>query len=379
MSPVIPSQHRFPQPHTAASARAGRRCDTRLLCLFFAGVAAATHAAGPIPQAVWQPQASPVSVELRGLSAVSAEVAWASGAKGTVLRTTDGGRSWLQLPVATAPGQVITDLDFRDIEAFDADTALIMSAGPGKASTVWRTTDGGRSWQRVLENSAETGFWDAMAFSDRQHGVLFGDPVDGRFQVFTTADGGLSWQAVPVAGMPPALAGEGGFAASGSCVAVQGQARIAFVTGGAEQSRAFVSTDGGRSFTAYTTPVPAGAPPKGLFSVVWSQPDELVAVGGDYKQAQLAGVNATRWRIGDRAWQTLAAAPTGFLSDVTRGPAAMRITVGLAGTGISSDGGHSWQAVDTTPLNSVDFTADGAGWAVGPRGLILRWQAAAAR
>ncbi len=348
-----------------------------LLTLAGALICSTAQATEPGPGAVWQAQASPVSVELRGLSVVSARVAWASGAKGTVLRTLDGGQSWQQLPVMAAPDQAVTDLDFRDIEAFDADTALIMSAGPGKASTVWRTGDGGRSWQRLLENSAETGFWDALAFSDRQHGVLFGDPVDGRFQVFTTADGGLSWQPVPAAGMPLALAGEGGFAASGSCVAVQGRERIAFVTGGAGQSRAFVSTDGGRSFTTYTTPVPAGAPPKGLFSVVWSQPGELTAVGGDYKQPQLAGINAARWRVGDAGWQPLPAAPTGFLSDVTHAP-AMQIAVGLAGTGISTDGGRNWQALDTTPLNAVDFAADGAGWAVGPKGLILRWQPSAA-
>lgn len=317
----------------------------------------------------WLLQASPVTVELRGLAVVDAEVAWASGASGTVLRTVDGD-SWELVAVAGAEA-----LDFRDIEAWDASHAVALSIGPGAASNVYATADGGATWRRVFANPDPEGFWDALAFWDRQRGAVFGDPVRGRFQVYTTSDAGESWQPVPEAGMPAALEGEGGFAASGSCLAAGPGGRLAFVTGGASVSRVFVSADHGQSFAVATAPVPAGDASKGLFSIAWLGASTLITVGGDYRQPTLDGVKASLSRDGGETWTSLRSDP-GFLSSVARGPdgEGSVIAVGLAGTGVSRDGGESWTAIDATPLNSVGFAAGGAGWAVGPKGTLARWR-----
>lgn len=351
------------------------RNPVTLLCLLTsAGVAVVAQESGGAAGAPpWRAQASPVSVELRGLSVVSERVAWASGAKGTVVRTVDG-ETWTVVPVAGAEA-----LDFRDIEAWDESTAVAMSIGPGASSNVYKTTDGGLAWRRVFANTEPEGFWDAIAFWDRRRGALFGDPVRGRFQVFTTEDGGESWKPVPDAGLPMALPGEGAFAASGSCLVTGPGKRMAFVTGGASESRVFASADGGRTFRVSTSPVPAGAASKGLFSVVWLDDKTLLTVGGDYKLPALPGVKASVSADGGARWSPVVAAP-GFLSSVVRGPGgeAAVVAVGLAGTGISSDGGRSWKAVDATPYNTVGFGpgsgAKGAGWAVGPKGVIARWQ-----
>ncbi len=318
----------------------------------------------------WRSQASPVTVELRGLAVVSDRVAWASGSKGTVLRTIDGA-TWHVRPVAGAEG-----LDFRDIEAWDENTAIAMSIGPGPASNVYKTTDGGATWRRVFGNTEPTGFWDALTFWDHQRGALFGDPVRGRFQVYTTDDGGESWKPAPDAGMPMALENEGAFAASGSCLVSGPGTRMAFVTGGASESRVFVSTDRGRTFQVSTSPVPAGAASKGLFSVVWLDEKTLLTVGGDYKQPTLESVKASLSRDGGATWTPIKADP-GFLSSVVRGPGpdGSVVAVGLAGTGISSDGGKTWKAIDATPYNTAGFAPGRVtGWAVGPKGVIARWQ-----
>jgi len=328
--------------------------------------ASATEAAPPSP---WTPLFSPVVVELRGLAVVSEHVAWASGASGTVLRTIDG-NDWKVVPVPGAEA-----LDFRDIEAWDAQTAVAMSIGPGEASNVYKTTDGGLTWRKVFANTEPTGFWDAITFRDRKSGALFGDPVRGRFQVFTTQDGGETWTAAPEAGMPMALANEGGFAASGSCLTSGPLGRLAFVTGGAVEARVFVSTDGGQTFRVSTSPVPTGAPSRGLFSALWLDANTLLTVGGDYRERVLPGVNAgLSADIGAR-WTAVNAQPVGFLSSVVRGPSkdAAIVAVGLAGTGISNDGGNTWTALDATPYNTAGF-AGGTGFAVGPKGVIARWR-----
>lgn len=331
--------------------------------------AASAVAQPPQTSSPWQPLSSPVAVELRGLAVVSDRVAWASGAKGTVLRTVDG-ETWQVVPVPGAEA-----LDFRDIEAWDEKMAIALSIGPGDASGVHKTTDGGVTWRKVFANTEPTGFWDAIAFSDRRTGAVFGDPVRGRFQLFTTADGGESWSSVADAGMPAALENEGAFAASGSCLVSGPGKRLAFVTGGAAAARVFVSTDGGRSFRVSTSPVPTGAPSKGLFSAMWVDETSLLTVGGDYRERVLAGTNAARSVDSGATWSEVQASPTGFLSSVVRGPGkeAGIVAVGLAGTGVSSDGGKSWTAVDSTPYNTAGF-AGGGGFAMGPKGVIARWK-----
>jgi len=319
------------------------------------------------PAPPWRVLTSPTNVELRGLAVVSDRVAWASGAKGTILRTTDG-ETWKTVAVPGAE-----KLDFRDIEAWDENTAIAMSIGPGEASNVYKTTDGGASWRKVFANSEPTGFWDAITFWDRKHGALFGDPVRGRFQVFTTDDAGESWKPAPEAGLPVALENEGAFAASGSCLVSGPGRRLAFVTGGAAESRVFVSTDGAATFQVSTAPVPAGAPSKGLFSIAWLDERTLLTVGGDYKLPALEGVKAALSSDGGRHWKAIGAAP-GFLSSVVRGPGKgpSLVAVGLAGTGLSRDGGKTWEALDAAPYNTAGFAKD-AGFAVGPKGVIARW------
>jgi len=136
-------------------------------------------------QFTWLPQNSGTKASLRGISVVDDEVAWASGTQGTFVRTIDGGKSWKADNIAGA-----SSLDFRDVEAFDANTAILMSAGSGELSRVYKTTDGGKNWKLCYQNSIAEGFFDGMAFWDEKNGVLFGDPVDGRLFIMTTTDGG---------------------------------------------------------------------------------------------------------------------------------------------------------------------------------------------
>ena len=335
--------------------------------------------AGGIPamafaQDAWKKIDSGVSVELRGLSVVNRSVAWASGAKGTVIRTVDG-ENWENVSISAKLPETIS-LDFRDIQGIDKQTAIAMSAGPGKASTIYKTTDGGAHWELMIVNGEASGFWDAIDFWDAQNGVVFGDPVNGQFQVLITNDGGKSWKnAAQDLNQLAALPNEGAFAASGTCVSVVGTQDVWFATGGAEKTRVFHSADRGKTWRVADTAIAAGAPPKGLFSVAFADTQFGFAVGGDYQKAKGEGLNAVVSQDGGLSWTAAPALPSGFLSVVIAIPGQSRTFVvgGLAGSGVTRDGGKSWEVLGETPLNAIGFADALHGWAVGPKGLVMKY------
>jgi photosystem II stability/assembly factor-like uncharacterized protein len=330
---------------------------------------APTLAAG----AQWQALASPTDVELRGLSVVSPGVVWASGMRGTVLRTTNGGTTWEH---DTIPGA--SKLDFRAIAATSRDVAHALSIGD--SSRIYRTTDGGRTWSLRFMSTRKGSFFDAIQFWDAKHGIAMSDPVDGHFLIITTDDGGDTWTEMPASGMPPALRGEGGFAASGTCLIVTGDREAWLASGGASTARLYHSSDRGRTWTVHDTPLRAGAASAGVFSVAFRDENHGVIAGGDYQQPALRGRNLAVTSDGGVTWVVAdsASSPAGYRSAVAFVPGSngqRLVAVGLTGTDISRDGGRTWTTVDPTAYNSVAFTTDGTRWAVGPKGRIARWLA----
>src|SRR5258705_13716190 len=154
-----------------------------------------------LPQ--WALQSSGVTTRLRGVSAVSERIAWASGADSTVLRTTDGGATWKKLTVTADV------LDFRDIDAFDERTAYALSIGNGPASRIYKTTDAGATWKLQFRNDDPKAFYDAMSFWDANHGIVIGDSIDGQFYIMTTENGGRSREHGTAYKLPPAIENDG--------------------------------------------------------------------------------------------------------------------------------------------------------------------------
>jgi hypothetical protein len=164
------------------------------LAIAMSGALLAVTIAGPR----WQPQTSGVTSRLRGVSAISNLVAWASGAKGTVLRTFNGGQTWDLLHVPDAE-----QLDFRDIDAVSERDAYVLSIGPGEASRIYKTTDAGVHWTLQLKNTDPGVFLDAMAFWTPARGIAFSDSIGRQFVIFSTTDG-RTWSRVPSTSLPEA-------------------------------------------------------------------------------------------------------------------------------------------------------------------------------
>ncbi|HEY3936378.1 MAG TPA: hypothetical protein VGL97_03060 [Bryobacteraceae bacterium] len=312
----------------------------------------------------WAQQPSGTTASLRGLDAVSPQVVWASGTKGTYLVTTDGGSHWRS---GIVPGA--ESLDFRDVEAFDANTAYLLLSGMDAASRLYRTDDGGGHWQLLFTNPDANGFLDALAFWDRRHGIILGDPVDGHFAIFTTEDGGTLWQRRQT---PLALREEGAFAASGTCLITQGRRNAWFATGGPGAARVFRSSDRGKSWKVSPTPLSGGVKSAGIFSLAFSDARHGIAVGGDYQDPR-AGIHTIA--LTTDAGKTWAApdggALRGYRSAVVFVGSDRVIAVGSSGSDISRDGGQHWQAISDVGFNAVAAAGNNV-WAAGAKGIITK-------
>ena len=322
------------------------------------------------PQSVWSVQQSGTRESLRGLSVVSERVVWASGARGTVVRTTDAGVTWR---ADTIPGA--TMLDFRDIQAFNADTVLVLSAG--EDARIYRTTDAGRTWAVQYSNRAPGVFFDGMAFWDARNGIAFSDPVNGKFLVIATSDGGLNWREIAGPLLPAPLQGEAGYAASGTSIATAGRSSVWFGTGGGARTRVIMSADRGASWRAVDVPMLTGTDGSGIYSLAFIDTLRGVAVGGTYRQPAGRNGNAAYTTDGGRTWHVSEPeSPRGYRSVVTivpGTPAPTIISSGTNGTDYSLDGGRSWLPLSDEGFNAVSFASAAAGWAVGDRGRIVRF------
>jgi photosystem II stability/assembly factor-like uncharacterized protein len=324
-------------------------------------------------------QKSNPTENLRGVSALSNQVAWASGTHGTYLRTTNGRKNW---QAAQVPGA--ESLDFRDVEAFSADVAYLLSAGPGEQSRIYKTTDAGKNWALQFTNKNPKGFFDCMAFWDRDHGIALGDPVadnSGKlsFELISTEDGGENWKPLPPDSVPPAIEGEGAFAASGTCIAVQGNSNVWFASGG-KAARVFRSTNAGKTWTVADTPIIHGPDSAGIFSIAFRDATHGVIAGGDYKHPAQAGPNLAFTNDGGLTWTLSTISPQTYFSAVAfvapGSPGSAVLAAGTTRAAYANDvTKKTWQKTWDLNLNALSVSQSGEAIAVGPKGLIVKFPA----
>jgi photosystem II stability/assembly factor-like uncharacterized protein len=289
-------------------------------------------------------------------------IAWATGAEGTVIQSTDGGQTWT--PVHVEGGE---KLDFRGVQTFDGKTVYVMSSGEGEQSRIYRSTDGGTTWQMEYSDKRKGFFLDALVCADSTHCYALSDPVDGKFLILSTTDG-VHWNELPREHMPAALPQEGAFAASNSSLLLYDKNEMYFVTGGAA-ARIFHSNDLGQSWTVSNAPLVSGKASQGIFSIARAG-DTIVAVGGDYQDAKNAEKCAAYSSDEGETWHLAEAMPGGFRSSVDTFDAGF-VTVGPNGADTSRDGVR-WTHIDGPELNAVTFIS-GKGWAVGSKGTVAQF------
>jgi len=307
----------------------------------------------------------------RGLDAVSGRTAWVAGASvsggsASVWRTTDGGRTWREVSPPDSDG-----LNFRDVEARNASTALVLAIGEGEDSRIYRTTDGGDSWTETFRNDEETAFYNCMDFyPGGRRGLAVSDPVDGKFRIIRTRDAGRSWRVLSDRGMPDST-GEYNFSSSGDCLAIRGS-HAYFGSGGAA-SRVFHSTDRGRTWDAVDSTIPAGEA-AGVFALAFRKPRKGVAVGGDFALPE-NGMDASARTPNGRTWRN-GGDLTQLGEDVVWLPGRRRSLLATGeggmteGSDVSRDGGRTWKSFSDVGYHTMDCTSERSCWAAGGEGRV---------
>ncbi|CAA9963378.1 Oxidoreductase [Pyrenophora teres f. maculata] len=315
--------------------------------------------------------------QFRGLSPISEDVVWVSGTAGTVLRSTDAGLSWTNVS-PPLPSENASNLEFRDIQAFSASAAVILSIGQGNLSRIYQTFDGGLNWKKTFVNDNAAAFYDCMAFEKRVgrqgHGVAMSDPVDGKFRLLETWDGGAHWSLVSNSSMPAALPGESGFAASGTCVeAAAGRWYVA--TGGVDPGRVFYTTSDNvsRGWRVSDSKIAGGAA-AGVFSVRFRDAWHGVAVGGDFQKPNSNNASASWSNDGGVTWNRAISFPGGYRSGTSwiPGRRQMAVAVGTSGSDFTVDGGRSWISIGNGTFDAVECVSKDVCWASGSGGRVAR-------
>jgi len=330
--------------------------------------------------AQWEIEESHTTASLRGVANPGGGVAWASGTNGTVVRTEDGGYLWQTC--AIPPGA--EKLDFRGIQAFDENTAIVMSSGTGDLSRIYKTTDGCQTWKLIFTNPDKDGFFDALQFTSSDLGFVLGDPVTRGsfigFALFVTQDGGQSFRFFPVTGNSADPKSHGAFAASNSSLFAEWPS-LFFVTGGTAGPLLyrdhFASNPAGQSDPSTSSSLPlAKGESAGAFALAFL-PGQAVGevVGGDYKSPNGTKEAAAYTSDSGQHWTLSVTPPHGFRSAVAYDADHKTwITVGPNGTDISTDDGKNWRPLLTTEQDTPDadknWNALALPFVVGPKGRI---------
>jgi photosystem II stability/assembly factor-like uncharacterized protein len=341
------------------------------------GTAAEMHATRTPRTAL---QASGTTNRLQAISPVDADVVWASGIGGTYAVTTDGGRNWR---AAVVPGAEA--LQFRDVEGVSAKVAYLLAAGSGTDSRIYKTEDGGATWKLQFQAPDDPAwFYDCFAFWTPRRGIAMADGINaaGRFPAIGTTDG-KTWRSVD---LPPAQKDEAAFAASGTCVATQGERSAWVVT---SNSRVFATKDGGERWAAYSAPIAGGTGTAGVFTVAFRDERHGIVGGGDFASTDVVD-NVARSSDGGKTWRLTARAPIAGAvfglayaqersddghggGDESRAAQAPVVVTGPGGTAFTANEGDSWQVVDgASGYWAVAFADEHDGWLVGTGGRILK-------
>jgi photosystem II stability/assembly factor-like uncharacterized protein len=299
----------------------------------------------------------------RGLSVVDSNTVWASGTSGTYILSDDGGANW---KVDSIEGAGM--LDFRSVYAFDNEQAILVSAGT--PARIYKTIDGGTTWKLNFSSDNPAIFFDAISFWNEMDGLVMGDPVDGNLFLLKTEDGGESWLRIPPEGIPPSLVAEGGFAASGTCLEINGE-NNAWIGVGGDSARVYRSTDQGKRWSVYQTPVLHGGQMKGIYSLAFKNGLHGIAVGGEWNEKNPPNSRAFT-TDGGLSWE-LGLGVDSYCSGSCHVRDDIYMACGQSGIDISIDGGRSWKNISDMHLYGIQFDETGeVGFGSGPDGRIVR-------
>jgi photosystem II stability/assembly factor-like uncharacterized protein len=306
----------------------------------------------------WEEIETPVKASLRGLSPVSDRVCWASGSGGAWLKTVDGGKTWTHGVIGG-----LDSVDFRSIHAFNENKAIVASAG--QPAVIFLTEDGGATWTKVHQE-VESAFFDAITFIDKKRGFVLGDPIEGKWMILETLDGGRTWSSLEK--LPDAVAGEAAFAASSSSL-IADKNQLILGTGGSQSNLHFYSFSKGYWKKVAVPLMIQGQASQGIFALTRYK-EQFILAGGDYVKPELREGNLVIFSKDE--FSRPSRSTKGYRSGITslKMPDYL-VAVGPDGSDFSKDGGLNWATFSAVGYHAVKSSSKrGIIWASGSKGRI---------
>jgi len=302
-------------------------------------------------------------VSIRALSIPNENTIWASGSRGSMAISEDGGKNFIWKQI-----QGYEDRDFRSLHAWSNLEAIV--AAIAAPAIVLKTKDGGASWYKVYENADTLMFLDAIHFKDSLNGTIVGDPINQKLFLLTTNDKGEHWQETAAAYFKsPLNEGEAFFASSNSNIASANGSAF-FVTGGLT-SRLWING------TAQDLPMIQGKTSTGANSIAINPSKySMVIVGGDFAKKEDAENNISGFEFSSYAkpkWNSEVSLkykslskwvlnkklgnPHGYKSSVVFINNRWLITCGTSGVDLSKNKGKKWDLISTESFHVVQKQA----------------------
>jgi hypothetical protein len=317
--------------------------------------------------------ATGTNTSLRGMSAPTETVIWTSGSNGTVGKSVDGGKTWRWMIVTGFEAK-----DFRDIEAFDSSTAIVMVVD--NPAYILKTKDGGTTWKKVFEKNRPGMFLDAMDFKNEREGICVGDPLligeRGRrfFYVIKTVDGGDTWTEAAPYELPRAEDGEVIFSASGTNISFLDHPdfEYAFVTGGFSSHLIMMGRTGKPNKSVYL-PILQRKESAGAFSMATDKQKRFYVIGGDHKVPRDYFDNFFFSTDAGAKWGSPSVGPPfGYRSCIRIIKDKMMVACGPTGVDFAENAHEEWKKASLESFNVCVVTKAGKVFLAGEKGKIGR-------
>jgi photosystem II stability/assembly factor-like uncharacterized protein len=288
---------------------------------------------------------TPTQASIRGLSVINENNLWISGSGGSVFRTNDGGKSWIDCSISKEK-----ENDFRSLHAFDSLRAIVI--GINNPAIIYSTINGGNSWTEMDSISATGLFFNSLKFNNSTEGLAVSDPVDDQFFVIQTKDGGQNWIKCK---LPKALKGESNFAASNTCIEYLAGGKVWIACGG-PKSQVYKTNDNGLSWQAITSPITSKQAADGIYSICFRNEKQGMIVGGNYQYPNENDSIACYSFDGGESWNLAQKMPSGFRSCVqyfADKSDTIAVAMGKTGFDYSFDDGVNWHKGGTNGYYTI--------------------------